>query len=1082
MVYVDKDSYYFILEAIIDIYISQSDHLSPEQSHSDIIQQFESYLQYDDLSLSKVSLFDNPEENIQPLDRSTRSNHYKVLRNSSSPLEDEYAKLSCDSPTYSSRKPKKFIQPYDENTLKSFEQWLCNSLQRDSLGIMKTVSQAEHLKNLRWRCLVTLQSNYQYQIRFLLPEITRSTSLYYHILDSNRILNVEMTGFPSIFDQFKDHQFTAMTVFNKGIPFANRTYYFFGGKPKSKETAISCWFISEDPRADIPSLRNVFGSLTQSFLPNKCNARLKLGYSPIYLLPRSHFKVILVDDLVSCEGQAMTDGCGLISVSLLKGLPYNICHGEYNPDIIRLETMPSPAVIQIRCVIAGKAHPKHLHGLYKGCLLAVHDPNLCPEDTIIFRQSMYKCQGPTALDQSIIGIVHTFEHPNVLQSKDPEKTCSDNATKLNKFICLLLNNLGVKDDWFLRIISQELTNLKEILHQNEIDRESAYKLSREFVWDIDTTSDENPESYLDSDEVVSSGRSNIGESVLNCLLSGQRVDEPYLQMQLRYLIERKLNDLSRCIFRVRNAIYLVAVPDPYDILAPDEVFMAFPDDRMDVNAPSNRSIGFEGRVIVTRHPTNHPGDIRAFKAVRNHQLYHLNRYTNSGVIYFSVKGNIRPGDMMSGGDYDGDKYLVFYGFDSEIVTSLIPKDPFKEEEDKENDANEMKPSRRSNCSDSSCRECRDGYSVDIYLGLIKFTQESYVGRYTNAWFYHARRDILGKEALECAQLVRQAIDSAKTGAIVPFRPDLLIYSDDIDENGNLCPSSNRSFDDIISKIDKLIEDFVLEEESEVFIDLDNMIVDEDEAVAYEDSLVSISSLLDVSSRYYCGKIFAEWQEEMSHWHQRVDTYRDEYLRLMRKYENKPIHLELSETVNKIWRGSFEKEAMALFHRHRKYYRQYCQDISIKRNIRLDEIERRIAGLIYLASYYHEAERRNKGFKEYQSTTTESPNTVHRSSNGLGQRSNRMPSPLKSPYSSPSRSPSRSGTSNPSRSPRKSEITAYSNKGMKAPKYLIEYCWRVCGDELNSNKRRKEMSRQKSQKRPMLSSEFQILFLGSQKSK
>jgi RNA-dependent RNA polymerase len=58
-----------------------------------------------------------------------------------------------------------------------------------------------------------------------------------------------------------------------------------------------------------------------------------------------------------------------------------------------------------------------------------------------------------------------------------------------------------------------------------------------------------------------------------------------------------------------------------------------------------------GKVVVTRSPCLHPGDIRLLTAVDKPELAHL-----VNVIVFSSKGLIPEQSKMAAGDLDGDIY------------------------------------------------------------------------------------------------------------------------------------------------------------------------------------------------------------------------------------------------------------------------------------------------------------------------------------------------------------------------------------------------------------------------------------------
>jgi RNA-dependent RNA polymerase len=61
------------------------------------------------------------------------------------------------------------------------------------------------------------------------------------------------------------------------------------------------------------------------------------------------------------------------------------------------------------------------------------------------------------------------------------------------------------------------------------------------------------------------------------------------------------------------------------------------------------------RVVVTKHPCHHPGDMRTFNAVDKSELRHLR-----DCIVFPQKGKRPHSNEISGSDLDGDEYAVFW--------------------------------------------------------------------------------------------------------------------------------------------------------------------------------------------------------------------------------------------------------------------------------------------------------------------------------------------------------------------------------------------------------------------------------------
>lgn len=103
----------------------------------------------------------------------------------------------------------------------------------------------------------------------------------------------------------------------------------------------------------------------------------------------------------------------------------------------------------------------------------------------------------------------------------------------------------------------------------------------------------------------------------------------------------------------------------------------------------------EGPLIVTRNPCSHPGDIRLLKAIGpdDERSELLEDYKN--VVVFPSKGYRPEQQKMSGGDLDGDVYMVLWEQDilnhfkpEQMFPPAVYKKPEKEELDERKDDNQ----------------------------------------------------------------------------------------------------------------------------------------------------------------------------------------------------------------------------------------------------------------------------------------------------------------------------------------------------------------------------------------------------------
>lgn len=100
---------------------------------------------------------------------------------------------------------------------------------------------------------------------------------------------------------------------------------------------------------------------------------------------------------------------------------------------------------------------------------------------------------------------------------------------------------------------------------------------------------------------------------------------------------------------VKQAARLMGILDEYRVLEPNQVYVSFKE--------GEHTVVKSGRVVVTRNPCLHPGDIRVLEAVDSDYVRgRLGKYDNC--IVFSQVGEFPVPFMISGGDLDGDLYFV----------------------------------------------------------------------------------------------------------------------------------------------------------------------------------------------------------------------------------------------------------------------------------------------------------------------------------------------------------------------------------------------------------------------------------------
>ncbi|KAL4991514.1 RNA dependent RNA polymerase-domain-containing protein [Aspergillus falconensis] len=228
---------------------------------------------------------------------------------------------------------------------------------------------------------------------------------------------------------------------------------------------------------------------------------------------------------------------------------------------------------------------------------------------------------------------------------------------LNRQLILVLSTLGVTDDIFHLKLKTMLRNLDEAM---ESDPKAVYLLRK----------------YVDPNQVTL--------TVSQMILDGfRRSNEPFVSSiltlwrswHLKYLKEKAkiVIDKGACVLGCMDetatlkGYFFDHIPKKDAPL--EEKIAALPEIFLQVYLPEDggRYEIIEGLCILARNPSLHPGDIRVVRAVNAPGLHHL-----KDVVVLPQTGDRDVASMCSGGDLDGDDYLVIWDQD------LLPDDWFRE--------------------------------------------------------------------------------------------------------------------------------------------------------------------------------------------------------------------------------------------------------------------------------------------------------------------------------------------------------------------------------------------------------------------
>ncbi|KAK9278022.1 hypothetical protein L1049_027579 [Liquidambar formosana] len=295
---------------------------------------------------------------------------------------------------------------------------------------------------------------------------------------------------------------------------------------------------------------------------------------------------------------------------------------------------------------------------------------------------------------------------------------------LNREIVSLLSTLGVEDKVFEAMQHEHMHLLNKML----TNREAALEVLESM-------------SGVDAKNIL-----------VRMLLQGYGPNvEPYLSMMLQAHRENQLSDLrSRCRIFVPKGRILIGCLDETGILNYGQVYVRVTMTKAELQCGDqsffrrvDETSIVIGKVVVTKNPCLHPGDIRVLEAVYEVVL------EEKGLVdclVFPQKG-VRPHpNECSGGDLDGD--LFFISWDKDLI-------PCQEESPMDYTG------RRPRLMD------HDVTLEEIQKFFVDYMINDTLGAISTAHLVHADREPTKARSQKCLQLATlhsMAVDFAKTGA------------------------------------------------------------------------------------------------------------------------------------------------------------------------------------------------------------------------------------------------------------------------------------------------------------------------------
>ncbi|XP_076912251.1 RNA-dependent RNA polymerase 2-like [Bidens hawaiensis] len=473
----------------------------------------------------------------------------------------------------------------------------------------------------------------------------------------------------------------ALDIMRNGICIGSKKFEFLAFSA-SQLRSNSVWMFASNNHVTADDIRKWMGCFTSIRNISKCAARMGQLFSTskqTIEVPPHHVEII-PDIEVKTDGVDYCFSDGIGKISLSFAKEVASKYG--------LKHIPS--AFQIR------------YGGYKG-VIAV-DRNSFKK--LSLRKSMLK-----------------FESKN--RMLNVTKHSESQSCYFNREIVTLLSTLGVKDDAFLALQDAQLRVINAMLYSSE-------------------------DALMVLDGL---GSYDVKDILVKMLLQGYKPNrEPYLSMMLLSHHDNLLVDLrTRCRVFVPKGRILVGCLDESGVLEYGQVYVRITLTKTELKSREHKYFKtmdemtsvVMGKVVVTRNPCLHPGDVRVLDAVYE---IALDEKDYKDCIVFPQKGERPHPNECSGGDLDGDLYFVSWD------ESLIPPrtvDPMDY------------TGRRPRLTD------HDVTLEEIGKFFVDYMTSDTLGGISNAHLVHADREpekALSPKCLQLATLHSMAVDFAKTGA------------------------------------------------------------------------------------------------------------------------------------------------------------------------------------------------------------------------------------------------------------------------------------------------------------------------------
>ncbi|KAJ4801872.1 RNA-dependent RNA polymerase [Rhynchospora pubera] len=476
-----------------------------------------------------------------------------------------------------------------------------------------------------------------------------------------------------------------LSILKNGFRIGEKKFEFLAFSA-SQLRGNSVWMFASNSEVTAATIREFMGQFTPIRSISKCAARMgQLFSSSTQTINVSECHIQMLPDIeVSTDTgtkYCFSDGIGQISRSFARQVA----------EKCGLPHTHTPSAYQIR------------YGGFKG-VVAVN------------RNSFSKL--------SLRGSMKKFESQNTMLNIT--KWSDYQPAFLNREIITLLSTLGVPDDVFDEMQNEHLMLLDKILTSCD---DALKSVQRMYGKDLKIAERMLKEEY---------------EPTL----------EPYLFMVLKAQRDYQLVDIrTKCRIFVPRARVSIGCLDEIGRLDYGQVYIRVTlknEEQMEATSEEGCLCKFDGmtavvvgKVVVTKNPCLHPGDVRVLDAIYDAELDEMGMID---CLVFPQKGKRPHPNECSGGDLDGDLYFV--SWDEQLIPHEI--DP---------PMDYSGPRQRTMDHDVSLEEIQNFF--------VDYMENDTLGTISNAHLVYSDQEPLkarSENCLELAKLHSMSVDFAKTGA------------------------------------------------------------------------------------------------------------------------------------------------------------------------------------------------------------------------------------------------------------------------------------------------------------------------------